>query len=133
MADPNSLLSAVRDDRLSYLARGLLGEALSHGAGWRHEGAEETHRRTRAARGDRAEGLRVIRAAYAELEAHGYRHVLRWQDRPGGKLLNQLVYYPSPTSCGDARCSSCRKRADQEESGIPAGPEAPGCMARPQT
>src|SRR6266851_3349985 len=113
---PNETL---RDERLSYLARGLLGEALSHAETWRHEGADETHRRARQARGAKAEGRRRIDAACAELEEQGYRHRLLWR-QPGGEFVNELRYYAVPAKCGDARCVNCH-RPDQAKHDVSAG------------
>ena len=100
---PNDTL---RDRTLSYLARGLLAEALSHVEGWRHDGAEAIWRRAREARGEAAESRRVIQAAVAELELHGYRHRLRWRDADG-ELRNEIRYCATAAKCGDQRCLTC--------------------------
>jgi hypothetical protein len=62
---PNELL---RDDRLTYCARGVLVELLSRPSGW-ETNADALSERARRHRGDVVgEGRRGLRAAFAELE-----------------------------------------------------------------
>ncbi|MDR3081494.1 MAG: hypothetical protein LBV60_11310, partial [Streptomyces sp.] len=66
---PNAVL---RDDRLSYCARGVLAELLSRPNGW-ETNADALSDRARRHRGDVVgEGRRGLRAAFKELEAAGY-------------------------------------------------------------
>jgi ribosomal protein L13E len=125
---PNETL---RDDRLSYLARGILAEALSHAADWRHEGYKETRRRARHARGEDAESRDAIEAGYAELERHGYRHrICRRGERGRFAAATEIRFYAVPTACGDAECVTCRRgdRASgptsEDGTSVQAAPEA---------
>lgn len=79
--------SALRDDRLSYCARGVLAELLSRPNGW-ETNADALSERARRHRGNKSgEGRRALRGAFAELEAAGY--MIRRRERiprgePGG-------------------------------------------------
>jgi len=95
----------VRDDRLSYCARGLLVELLSRPEGWETsadavvgEGAEVPD--------VVGEGRRAMRAAFAELEEAGYM-IRRIENRTGGEkkggqYISVLEVYdvPQPRSDG---------------------------------
>lgn len=75
--------STARDERLSYLARGILVEILSRPDGWETT-ADQLMQRARQYRGEkRGEGRRAIRAAFVELEAAGYMHRVRTRDKRG--------------------------------------------------
>lgn len=101
---PNELL---RDDRLSYCARGVLGELLSRLDGW-ETNADALSERARRHRDGKGEGRRAMRAAFAELEAAGY--MIRKRERiargkvGGGNFVTVLEVYDTPqnggTGCG---------------------------------
>lgn len=75
--------ATARDERLSYLARGILVEILSRPDGWETT-ADRLMEQARFHRGDkRGEGRRAIRAAFAELEAAGYMHRVKSRDKRG--------------------------------------------------
>lgn len=101
---------ALRDDRLSYMARGVLHELLSHRSGW-ETNAEIMTARARQKRGAGVgEGRRAMRAAFAELEEAGY--MVRIKERipvgqPGaGRIVTTLVVYDNPSDRGTARGTS---------------------------
>jgi hypothetical protein len=101
---------ALRDDRLSYMARGVLHELLSHRSGW-ETNAEIMTARARQKRGAGVgEGRRAMRAAFAELEEAGY--MVRIKERipvgqPGaGRIVTTLVVYDLPADRGTARGTS---------------------------
>jgi hypothetical protein len=82
---PNETL---RDDRLSYLARGILAELLSNTDSW-HTTADEIWRRARSKRGKGGEGRDTVRAAFTELETAGYLY--RGRHRGGrGRFATEL-------------------------------------------
>lgn len=75
--------ATVRDQRLSYLARGILVEILSRPDGWETT-ADRLVEQARLHRGEtRGEGRRAIRAAFTELEACGYMHRVRTRTEKG--------------------------------------------------
>jgi hypothetical protein len=83
--------ATVRDERLSYTARGVLAELLSRADGWETT-ADRMSQQARRARGSaRGEGRRAIRAAWAELEAAGYLHRFRAQDEAGRWTTTTVV------------------------------------------
>lgn len=97
---------ALRDDRLSYTARGVLHELLSHRSGW-ETNAEIMTVRARQKRGNGVgEGRRAMRAAFAELEEAGY--MVRIKERipagqPGaGRIVTTLVVYDLARDRGTA-------------------------------
>jgi hypothetical protein len=86
--------ATVRDPRLSYLARGLLGEMLSRPDDWATS-ADAIWRRARSERGSAGEGRDVLRAAFAELAAAGYLH--RERRRVGrGRFATDLHVFDAP-------------------------------------
>lgn len=86
---------ALRDPNLSYVARGVLHELLSHSDGW-ETNADALSRLARQHRGDkRGEGRRAIRAAFGELEEQGYI-VRRRVQREGGKFTTVLEVFDTP-------------------------------------
>jgi hypothetical protein len=60
------------DTRLSYAARGLLGEIASYGPDWNPETPAATAARAAGDRGQAAEDPAALGAVYAELTAAGY-------------------------------------------------------------
>lgn len=95
--------SVVRDDRLRYLARGLLAELLSH----RDEldaTADTLAADAQRQRGKPGEGRRAMRAAFAELEAAGYLHRVRTRDA-GGHVTTDLHLFDVPTDVPDGGTS----------------------------
>jgi hypothetical protein len=130
---PNALL---RDQRLSYPARGYLAEMLSNKPSWRPETARRAADRAQRARGEAAESRRQFRRSRAELERYGYLHrVVRSAGR--GQVSTEFHYYDEPPAgpCKDAEhCVTCRHRAatvidppelttrnDQGQHGVSAG------------
>lgn len=94
---PNATL---RDDRLSYCARGVLAELLSRPHNW-ETNADALSERARRHRGNRSgEGRRAMRAAFAELETVGY--MVRKRERiprgepGGGNFVTVLEVYDTP-------------------------------------
>jgi hypothetical protein len=73
---PNGTL---RDERLSFAARGVLAYLLSLPDGW-NTTADAESRRARQLRGRRGEGRDSMRRIYAELKEHGYIRYVRTQD-----------------------------------------------------
>lgn len=99
---PNATL---RDERLSYTARGVLAEILSRPDGW-ETSADALSERARFHRGaKRGEGRRALRAAFTELEEAGYmRRVV--QRGEGGRFSTLMVVYDTPKHRGTANGTS---------------------------
>jgi hypothetical protein len=99
---PNSTL---RDDRLSYCARGVLSELLSRPNGW-ETNADALSDRARRHRGDIVgEGRRGLRSAFKELEAAGYM-IRRKEQGEKGRFITVLEVYDTPQDRGTARATS---------------------------
>jgi hypothetical protein len=89
---PNETL---RDQRLSYNARGVLMELLSHVDGW-ETNADALSQLARRRRGERpGEGRRALRSVFAELEELGYL-VRRKERREGGRFVTTLDLFDTP-------------------------------------
>ncbi|NUP47252.1 MAG: hypothetical protein HOW97_08050 [Catenulispora sp.] len=93
---PNGTL---RDERLSYCARGVLAELLSRPENW-ETNADSISERARKHRDVVGEGRRAIRAAFAELEAAGYmvrkRERVPKGQKGGGDFVTVLEVYDVP-------------------------------------
>lgn len=99
---PNELL---RDDRLTYCARGVLAQLLSRPSGW-ETNADALSERARRHRGDVVgEGRRGLRAAFAELERTGYV-VRRKEKEANGRFVTVLEVYDIPQDRGTSRGTS---------------------------
>ncbi|MGX1254139.1 hypothetical protein RKD48_006650 [Streptomyces ambofaciens] len=95
---PNALL---RDDRLTYCARGVLAELLSRPSGW-ETNADALSDRARRHRGDVVgEGRRGLRSAFSELEAAGYI-VRRREKGERGRFVTVLEVFDIPQDRGTA-------------------------------
>jgi hypothetical protein len=77
----------LRDERLSYTARGVLAELLS-----RPDGGARVQGRSR-----QGEGRRAMRAAFAELEAAGYLHRRRFHGERG-QFVTELHLFDRPVT-----------------------------------
>jgi hypothetical protein len=89
---PNAML---RDDRLTYCARGVLAELLSRPSGW-ETNADALSDRARRHRGDVVgEGRRGLRSAFAELERAGYM-VRRKEKGERGRFVTVLEVFDVP-------------------------------------
>ncbi|MFE3206410.1 hypothetical protein [Embleya sp. NPDC059237] len=99
---PNSTL---RDERLSYHARGVLAELLSRPDGW-ETNADTLSERARRARGEKTgEGRRGMRAAISELEDAGY--IVRHRNKlENGRFSTDLWVYDVPRNRDTARGTS---------------------------
>lgn len=87
--------AALRDERLSYTARGVLAEMLSRPDGWDTSADQMSDRARLNGRDGRGEGRRAIRAAFAELEAAGYLRRERVQV-DGGKFVTEMFLTDDP-------------------------------------
>ncbi|MFC8989934.1 hypothetical protein [Streptomyces sp. NPDC057115] len=88
--------ATVRDQKLSYLARGILVEILSRPDGWETT-ADRLMEQARLYRGEkRGEGRRAIRSAFAELEVCGYMHRVRTRTEKG-RFVTVMVVTDIPT------------------------------------
>ena len=85
--------SPIRDGRLSGLARSVLMELISRPPGWQTN-ADEMWKKARRDRGDRAEGRRAFRAAFAELEEFNY--LIRERERHGSRFETVMHLFHLP-------------------------------------
>jgi hypothetical protein len=90
----------LRDPRLSYNARGILGELLSRPGDWQTT-ADAITRVAARHRGREAEGRRKIARAFAELERARYLRRVRTRG-PGGKFATEVHVYDRPYDAGEA-------------------------------
>lgn len=88
----------LRDERLSYAARGVLCELLSRPDGW-DVNADSLAASAQAKRAKHGEGRRPMRAVFAELTAAGYLVRTRYRnDR--GRVVTELHLYDQPQDAG---------------------------------
>jgi hypothetical protein len=88
----------LRDDRLSYAARGVLAEILSRPDDW-STNADALWRRGRHERGKAAEGRNAMRSLFAELEKAGY--MARHRKRAArGRMITELHIFDAPVERG---------------------------------
>jgi hypothetical protein len=85
---PNETL---RDERLSYRARGILAEILSRPDYW-STNADTLAAQARNTRGKTGEGRLIVRAAFTELQAAGYLRRERTRG-PRGRFATELHFY----------------------------------------
>jgi hypothetical protein len=88
---------AIRDQRLSALARCVLADLLSRPVDWQTN-ADRMWAEARRHRGDRAEGRRAFREAWTELEEYGYMR--RAKRREGSKWITIIDVYDTPQAFG---------------------------------
>jgi hypothetical protein len=132
---PNGVL---RDERLSYAARGVLCELLSRPDGWdtsadQMSGDARANGRTR-----RGEGRRAMRGAYAELEAAGYLWRERTRDERGrfttaihvSDQPRRGTASGTPAPSGETADSGCLPSSDRRTA---HGPSVSGTFNRTQS
>lgn len=90
----------ARDERLGYMARGILTDLLSRPDGWEAT-AKDLWLQARQARGESAESRRKFEAAFAELKTAGYLVASREQ-REGGRFTTVLTLHDVPACRADA-------------------------------
>ena len=87
----------LRDERLSYAARGVLAELLSRPDDWRTN-ADAVAARAQRERGRRGEGRDPMRAAFAELAAAGYLFRITCRD-PRGRCATVVHVFDVRQDC----------------------------------
>lgn len=121
---------SARDDRLSYMARGILVELLSRPDGWEAT-ADDLWRLATQARGA-GESRRAMRAAFVELKNAGYLVSTREQ-LAGGRFGTVLTLYDVSAGRTDVPIGGTSERPGKTD--VPAGrtdvppagsPEPPG-------
>ncbi|MCE7083474.1 hypothetical protein [Streptomyces sp. ST2-7A] len=85
----------VRDERLSYMARGILAELLSRPDGWETTADDLWRRAAQARPENKGEGRRAFRAAFAELKDRGYLTAAT-ERLPGGRHGTVLTVHDLP-------------------------------------
>jgi hypothetical protein len=114
---PNETL---RDERLSFAARGHLVYLLSLPGDWKTSADDEAER-ARGLRSKRGEGREAMRRVYRELKDAGYMHLVRSADA-SGRWSTETHVFDRP--CTDVRLADAAKavpRAAPAETGIAAG------------
>ena len=102
---------AIRDDRLSWKARGILVYLLSQPDGWR---AKSSHLWTQAPNGRDA-----VRAGLKELEDAGYLIRRRYQNAAGHWITDQIIHEYPVNNPGDSPVNN-----PPTEAGIPGTGES---------
>lgn len=131
--------AVLRDERLSYRARGVLAEILSHGPDWVPDATEMSQRG--------AEGRDAIRGAFSELESAGYLVRTKVQS-VGGLWATVTTFYANPQvapktdfqasvnqssdSQASVRPATTGKRAGRTEDGKPVV-GFPGAIRKTET
>lgn len=87
-------IAMLQDERLTFLARGVLIDLLTREDG-EDVNAEEIYQEARKGRGAKAEGRQAIRAAFAELERFGYL-VRRRVQNTNGRWVTLMEVYDDP-------------------------------------
>lgn len=83
--------AALRDERLSYRARGVLMELLSRPEDWQAT-ADALSRTAKKQRGKKGEGRDAMRGAFAELKAAGYIVATKGEGESGTHTTELYVY-----------------------------------------
>lgn len=118
----------ARDSRLSWMARGILVELLSHPDGWETT-ADDMWRASSQTRDVPGESRRSVRAAFAELKAAGYLVAERTK-LDGGRVGTVLTVYDMP--CTDVPTVGTSVRAGETHlSAGDAGVPSSGTSVRP--
>ncbi|CAM3498842.1 hypothetical protein [Stackebrandtia soli] len=119
---PNAVL---RDRRLSYRARGVLVELLSHETGW-HASADRMSREGKKA-GTACEGRQAIEKAMGELIAAGYITRAKGQNEKGQWVTTLTVYDTPGHVLAAAHETEPAEPGDPFEAGV--GETPPGDVA----
>lgn len=108
---------ALRDERLSFAARGHLAYLLSRPEDWKTSADDEAER-ARGLRAKRGEGREAMRRVYKELKDAGYMHLVRSADASGR--------WKTETHLFDRPCTEVRLAGVPESrmSASPAGTES---------
>lgn len=107
--------ATLQDENLSYLARGVLGDALSRPAGWDFS----IERMARACKATvKGSGREAVAAACRELEDAGYRRVVD-ERGPDGRIKRfaDFAFRPVPEWAAEAKAN--RARRSTKSKGVP--------------